>query len=231
MALTGEFPVLSRGNTAEEVASVLREMIMAGTLQPGEQLREEGLSEQFDVSRRTIRDALGVLAHERIVRHYRHKGSRVVHFSEADIRDLYRVRKTLEGSAAQSVKQITEDQLSSVSTAFERLSEASRSGRSADIVRRDLEFHQSIVGLISSPRVNEFFSDIAVEMRYALSILETTYEESKNRPKQALEEHRAIYAAFIDRDVRTARRLVVEHADASEQLLVEALSSADPADV
>ena len=108
MPIDGRIPTLSRGTTAEEVASLLREMIMGGTLKPGEQLREEGLSVQFDVSRRTVRDALGILGRERIVRHYRHKGSRVVLFTENDIHDLYRVRKTLEGSAAAGAGELTD---------------------------------------------------------------------------------------------------------------------------
>jgi len=227
MPVTGHIPTLSRGTTAEEVAAVLREMIMAGTLTPGEQLREEGLSEQFDVSRRTIRDALGVLARERIVRHYRHKGSRVVLFGEEDIQDLYRVRRTLEGAAARGAKKVTEPQLKRLSDAFANLEAATRSGAAADIVRRDLEFHQAVVGLNGSARVDEFFAGIAVEMRYALSILEATYKESTSRPEAALEEHRDICQAFFDRNPTAAARLLTEHADANEQLLVKAISEID----
>jgi DNA-binding GntR family transcriptional regulator len=224
MTGTGGIPILSRRTTAEEVASVLRDMIMDGTVKPGAQLREEALSEQFDVSRRTIRDALGVLAHERVVRHYRHKGSRVVQFTEDDIRDLYRVRKTLEGAAARAAKKTTDQQLEPLTTALENLRDATRSSRPKEIVLRDLQFHQAIVGLLDSERVNEFFSDIAVEMLYALSILESTYQESAHRPAEALDEHRSIYAAFVDRDAVTAARLVYQHAHSNEQLLVEAMT-------
>ena len=44
MPVDGRIPTLSRGTTAEEVATLLRDLIMGGTLKPGEQLREEGLS-------------------------------------------------------------------------------------------------------------------------------------------------------------------------------------------
>jgi DNA-binding GntR family transcriptional regulator len=231
MTGTGGIPILRRRTTAEEVASVLRDMIMDGTVKPGTQLREEALSDQFDVSRRTIRDALGVLAHERVVRHYRHKGSRVVQFTEEDIRDLYRVRKTLEGAAARGVRQTTDQQVERLTTAFENLRDATRSRRPKEIVLRDLEFHQAIVGLLDSDRVNAFFSDVAVEMLYALSILESTYQESASRSDEALDEHRAIYAAFVDRDAKTAARLVYEHAHVNEQLLVEAIALSETASV
>ena len=58
---------LHRGSTAEELAAVLREMIMSGALPPDAPMREAALSERFEVSRRTVRDALGVLEHERLV--------------------------------------------------------------------------------------------------------------------------------------------------------------------
>jgi len=223
-----QFASLRRGTTAEELASVLREMIMTGALAPEEQLREEHLSVQFDVSRRTVRDALGILAHERIVRHYRHRGSRVVRFSEDDIHDLYGIRRTLESAAARAVRRAPADRLDDLKRAFDELSHATSTGVAADIVRRDLEFHRAVVALLDSPRFDEFFSTIAVEMRFALAILETAYAESEQRPDEALEEHREIYAALAARDVRLAKRLVEEHADANEELLVKALAQLGP---
>jgi DNA-binding GntR family transcriptional regulator len=221
------FAPLRRGSTAEEVASILRERIMTGALPPGHQLREEALSAQFDVSRRTVHEALAVLTQERIVSHFRHKGFRVVQFTEADIRDLYTVRRSLEVTAAELAKRTSDERLDRLGAAFDNLREATRRGRPQDVVARDLEFHQAVVGLIGSARLDDSFALIAVEMRYALSILESAYRESALRPKEALEEHRRILAAFVDRDVRVAKRLVREHADANEALLIAALGSRD----
>lgn len=222
-----KFAPLRRGTTAEELATVLREMIMTGALAPEEQLREEHLSERFEVSRRTVRDALGILAHERIVRHYRHRGSRVVRFTEEDIRDLYRVRRTLEGAAAREVRRASGEKLEKLERAFDELARATATGVAAEIVRCDLEFHRAVVAILGSARFDEFFTAIAVEMRYAIAMLESAYAESELRPEEALEEHRAIYAALASRDVRLAKRLVEEHAHQNEELLVKALGGPD----
>ncbi len=221
-------PVLSRGTTAEELASVLREMIMRGSLTPGAQLREETLSAQFEVSRRTVKEALGILAHERIVRHYRHKGTRVVQFTAADIHDLYRVRKTLEGAAARAADRISTIQLRRLELAFENLKSAIADGEPTDVVARDLEFHQTIIGFVESDRINEFFADVEVEMRYALSILESTSKESIDRPDELLAEHEAILDAFQRRDVTSASHLVYVHAHTYETLLAEAILGPEP---
>ena len=88
-----------------------------------------------------------------------------------------------------------------------------------------------MVGLIGSARVDDFFADIAVEMRYALSILEANFHESSKRPAEALDEHRAICAAFVDRNAAEAGRLIQEHADSNERLLVEIVASTDISDL
>jgi DNA-binding GntR family transcriptional regulator len=216
---------LHRGSTGEELAALLREMIMSSRLEPDEPMREAALSERFEVSRRTVRDALGILEHEGLVRHHRHKGSRVTRLDVADIRDLYRVRRTLELAAAAACDQAGEWRWAELRAAFTRLSDATTVGRAEDIVRRDLEFHGAVVGLLDSARIDGFFAAIATEMRYALSILEASYQESRRRPRAALDEHRAIYRALLDGDRATAVELISEHIDVNEQLLARAIEA------
>jgi len=216
---------LSRSSTSDELAGLLREMIITGRLQPDAPMREAALSGQFEVSRRTVRDALSVLEHEGLVRHHRHKGSRVTQFEPDDIRDLYRVRRTMELAAAQAANQSSEARRQQLTVAFERLTQATKVGQADDIVQRDLEFHQAIVGLLGSDRVDRFFATIAVEMRYALSILEASYQESKRRPAAALAEHRAMYDALMRKDRRTAARLITEHTDVNEELLLNTVGA------
>lgn len=214
---------LSRSTTAEEVAAVLRELIMVGELAPDTPMREATLSERFEVSRRTVRDALGVLEHEGLVRHHRHKGSRVTQFDADDSRDLYRVRRTMELAAAQASELAPQAAREALTLAFERLAESTKAGRAQEIVSRDLEFHQAVVGLLGSPRLDRFFALIAVEMRYALSLLEASYQESKRRPRAALSEHRAIYEALMHNDHDTAVALIRDHTATNENLLVRAV--------
>lgn len=214
---------LSRGTTAEEVAAVLREMIMNGRLAPDTPMREASLSAQFEVSRRTVREALGILELEGVVRHHRHKGSRVTQFDAKDIHDLYRVRRTMELAAAQASETASQAARDALTVALEHLSDASKAGVAQDIVRRDLEFHQAVVGLLDSPRLDRFFAVTAVEMRYALSLLEASYQESRRRPRAAFGEHRAIYEALIQNDHVAAAALISEHTATNEERLVRAV--------
>lgn len=214
---------LSRSSTAEELSGLLRDQILDGRLAPDEPMREIALAERYEVSRRTVRDALNLLEHDGLVRHSRHKGTRVTHLDEDDIRDLYQVRRTLELAAADGVRGAAPDRLAALTAAYDALAEATQSGDAGAIVARDLEFHRAVVGLLTSPRIDAFFAAIAVEMRYALSILEASYQESKRRPKAALAEHRAIYDALLAGDSARAAQLIGEHVDVNEALLTKAV--------
>ena len=147
----------------------------------------------------------------------------MVQLQGSDIRDLYAVRRTLELAAAAAAASAPEPRRRALSDALARLADATTLGRADEVVRRDLEFHRAVVGLLDSPRIDEFFADIAVEMRYALSILEASYQESRRRPEAALAEHRAIHDALLAGDRERASALVGDHADVNESLLVDAV--------
>lgn len=208
-----------RRSTGEHVADALREMVLSGDYPPGSLLREIALSERFDVSRRTVREAFGILEREGLVRHQPHKRTTVAQLEEQDVRDLYRVRLTLECAAA-TVDPVSEDALRDVAQAFDALVAATTSGAARDVVEKDLLFHRSVVALLGSSRINAFWRTVESEMRFALVILECHERESVVRPNQALAEHRAIHTALQRRDGETASRLLGAHAAQNEALLL-----------
>lgn len=203
---------------------MLQNLIFRGELLPDEPMREATLSDQFEVSRRTVREALSILEHAGLVRHHRHKGTRVTRLNADDIRDLYRVRRTLELAAAEAAPQAPQARRDALTEAFRLLADATAVGRADQIVAQDLEFHRGVVGLLDSPRIDRFFTTIAVEMRFALTVLEASYQESKRRPKAALAEHREIHEALQAGDTATARTLISEHVDVNEQLLLKSIA-------
>ncbi len=200
-------------------------MIFRGELIADEPMREAALSERFEVSRRTVREALSILEHAGLVHHHRHKGSRVAKLDVSDIRDLYRVRRTLELAAAESAPHAPSHRHAALAAAYQQLSDATQIGNAESIVASDVEFHRAVVGLIGSDRVDGFYAAIALEMRFALTVLEARYRESKRRPKAALAEHRQIFEALRDGNVSVARRLIGEHIDVNEHLLTTSVEN------
>ncbi|HIL49194.1 MAG TPA: GntR family transcriptional regulator, partial [Acidimicrobiia bacterium] len=67
-----------RGSLAQEVADYLRDLILTGTLRPGEKVDQEAVSVALDVSRSPIREALVVLSREGLIQLTPRRGASVV---------------------------------------------------------------------------------------------------------------------------------------------------------
>ena len=90
----------------------LRDAIISGQLAAGEWLRQEALAKELEVSQITVRDALNRLVGEGLAVRIPYKGVRVVALSPDDLKDIYEMRKLLEGLAAEvAAENITAEEL------------------------------------------------------------------------------------------------------------------------
>ncbi len=95
--LAGSGP--ERSSTPEWIAGTLRRAITDGRCPPGSRLREERIAGAMNVSRNSVREAFRLLVHERLLVYELNKGVFVRTLSAADVVDLYRIRRLLEGGA------------------------------------------------------------------------------------------------------------------------------------
>src|SRR5262245_61772458 len=88
----------------DKVFEVVRDMILAGELRPGERIVESVLASRLGVSRAPMREALGRLAGDGLVRLEPHHGAYVTRLSEQELRDFFEIRETLETLAAKKIR-------------------------------------------------------------------------------------------------------------------------------
>ncbi len=129
------------------VAGLLREAIVEGRLAPGAGLVELRLAEQLEVSRGPVRNALGVLEGEGLVRTLRNGRTVVVGFGPGDLDDLTSVRLELETGAIERGIRLAADPRP-VQAAFAAIEDEGASTRR--LVDLDLAFHRSLVELAGS---------------------------------------------------------------------------------
>ena len=86
---------------ADDIALVIEEAIVSGELAPGTVLRQEQLSEQFNVSRTPMREALRRLAALGLVSFVPNRGVRVRTISRDELHEAFIVRAELEGLATE----------------------------------------------------------------------------------------------------------------------------------
>src|SRR5438045_9461856 len=84
---------------ADDIALVIEEAIVSGELEPGTVLRQEQLSEQFNVSRTPIREALRRLAALGLVSFVPNRGVRVRTISREELQEAFMVGAELEALA------------------------------------------------------------------------------------------------------------------------------------
>jgi DNA-binding GntR family transcriptional regulator len=196
---------LRRTSTAQQVADGLTDAIMRGEMPPGAPIRESAIATSLGISRNTVREAVRVLQAGGLVRHTMHHGAAVVDPSQEDLDELYRARIALELSAASQPR--TPEELVPVRVALQELMTAFETHDPAVIAEKDLAFHAAIVSMLQSKRLNEFYAQLARELRFFLMVLSVENREYESQ-EGVIEEHTSIMAALESGDPAKARAVL-----------------------
>ncbi len=171
---------LASPSTAERVAGILRTRIMEGLFAPGSRLSEEVLGRALGVSRNTLREAFRLLCHERLTVHEMNRGIFVSVLTQADVVDLYRLRRMIEGGAARLAGDAPITLRKAVTATVEDAEDAAARGAWLEVRTADLRFHQAIGALAQSPRVDEMMRRALAELRLVFHAM--TDPEEFHRP-------------------------------------------------
>jgi DNA-binding GntR family transcriptional regulator len=175
--------------TASLIAEQLRDLILDGSLQPGEQVNEVHVAARLEVSRGPVREAIQRLVQEGLLNQVRNRGTSVVLLDSADIADVYQGRLALEREAARIVFERNSEQLlDDLEAILVRMSRGLERGEWADVARTDLAFHQAIVDSVGSARMSRMFATLAAETLLCLQRFERIYD----RREQVLEQHQRL---------------------------------------
>lgn len=213
---------VSQTRATEQISDALQDAILRGELEPGARIRESALATQLGVSRNTMREAVLMLQRTGLIAHEVNRGTVVRPLDLGAVTDLYRVREVLELSAVRAVTPDTD--LSPVATAVEGLRSAAHDGVVDETVQRDLGFHGAIVGLLESPRLNQYFAQLRSELRFYLAALSVAYRETES-PDELVEQHAVVLRALQAGDGAAAHDRLRDHIRLNAGQVTELLSS------
>lgn len=189
----------------------LREDILSGAYQEGDELREITIGEELGVSRTPVREALRQLELEGLVNIIPNKGAYVTGISRKDVADIYQIRSMLEGMCAKwATENITSKQIEELEEVL-LLSEfhlhKKDGGQAEQVTELDGKFHKVLYEASNSRILEHVLSDFHkyVQMARAMSVGE------KNRAKKSIQEHREILEAIKKHDGELAERLANRH--------------------
>jgi len=222
--------VTTTSTKADDIALVIEEAIVSGELAPGTVLRQEQLSEQFEVSRTPVREALRKLAALGLVSFEPNRGVRVRTITREDLREAFLVRAELESLATEvAATKITAEDLAELDASEHRFAEISRRLRAlepgeerrsimGDWVRANHAFHDVIYRVADLPLVEQLAK--SARRTFSGPALWAPGDHSiDGLYLKNAEQHRAIKQALTARSPTGARALAREHVLSSFELL------------
>lgn len=120
----------------EKIYSEIKKRIVSGKYLPGRHLVEAELTEEFNVSRVTLREALRKLVADELVVLIPNSGIRVKELSYKEITDIYSVREAVESLAAKLASQVPKDRLENLKMICSR--------GAAAVLKKDRMEHRSL---------------------------------------------------------------------------------------
>lgn len=203
------------------VVETLRKKILTGEIKSGEPLRQAALAQEFNVSRIPIREALLHLEGEGLVSFKPHKGAIASELSVEKVEELFELRALLECNIlAESLKHITDEQLNKASDILSQLEDAlSEEDSSNTWSELNSEFHKCLYSAANRPQTQDIINTLNKNAdRYVRMHLLWLGKIDK-----AEEQHRDILQSCMQRDEKTAIKLLKTHILESGQEVKEFL--------
>lgn len=200
--------IISRLPLHEEVADYLREMIVSGDLIAGERLHLNELAEALGVSLTPLREAIKVLAAERLVDLKPNRGARVAPLRVDETRALFEVMSGIEALAAElACERMTPEQLDALEDRHAAMREHFERGEKAAYFNLNRQIHDMIVEFAGNPILIHTRAQLAVRAERARRL---SVEAGRQRA-MALDDHDELMVALRGRDAVTARRVWRRH--------------------
>lgn len=224
MEKSSQFKPLTKVKISERVEDEIKKEIMNGNIRVGDRLpSEKELSNQFNVSRSTVREAINSLSKLGVLEVKRGPGQGAfvvgnlpkmssenlelfMSMNEVPLCDLIEVRLILESATAElAAIRADEKHLKMIEKALSVSDE--RHGDIKDLIQSSYDFHLA-VSFAAKNRVVEYFAETTRDL--LRKSIETNIS-LRPKPIESFHEHKRIFLAIKNRKPDQARRLMEKH--------------------
>ncbi|GGT38752.1 GntR family transcriptional regulator [Streptomyces purpureus] len=163
---------VTRNTLRQQIADALRDEILAGRLQPGEEFTVKQIADQYGVSATPVREAMVDLSAQGLLDSDQHKGFRVHQFSVDDYRGMVEARSLIVDGVFRRIEERGEGQLPfgltgpALVSVRRRAEEAARAARGGDLdilIGYDLRFWRELGALIANRYIADFLHRLRVQ--------------------------------------------------------------------
>lgn len=199
---------IDRLSIAEQVYEHLRAAILSGELEQGSRVVEAQIAKNLQISRAPVREAVNRLLQDGLLESKTHFGTSVIRMTMSKIRSLYELRAAIEGLAIREVTRKRKSlDLSPLDSCITVMKRHARKKELDKFVGAELEFHRILCELSGNPYVMKVSDMLNAQIRMALTIDNSYYENLVD----AADEHEPVLDAIKKGDAGKARMLIEAH--------------------
>lgn len=201
----------------EKVYDVLKEMIIEGKIAQGERIIETEYSEQFQISRTPIREALRMLELEGLVVSNAKGGVLVKKFTQEEIVEVYKIRIALEGIILEEVIQkATEDDIKIIEKILEDTKVEIENKNLEKVFELFSKFNFVLYEIAKVPRVMGMINNINLYLkRFRKLSIDNTI-----RKEEAFNDHVQILKCIKNKDLKKALKINRKHLEKSMTFMI-----------
>ena len=199
---------------SESLLGKLQRDILTGEFKPGKKLTEQELCSRYMVSRTPVREALKQLETDGLVENILNRGAFVVGMSDQDYEDMFELRKIYEIQAVKwAIERISDEEMEKLEETFEFMEFYTLRNDIDKMLTINTGFHQVIYEASHNRQLKKLLSSYQNFVKYknAESVYDDDYLQS------VLEEHRAIFKAFVDKDVKAGAQAMERHMNKTKE--------------
>ncbi len=200
--------LLQRPALHRELVERLNDMIVDGSLLPGERLNERALCERFGVSRTPLHEAILILAREGLVEITPRRGTRVAVLQVEQVRDIIELLGGIEALAGElACERASDAAIATVRSNHEDMLGFFETGDMLGYFKANEEVHGLIVAAAGNAELAAQHRSLRARVLRALFMPNFRAE----RWRAAIKEHEAFIEALVARDGHRLSRLLREH--------------------
>ena len=203
---------------AERLAGALRNRILLGELEPGQNIPERETSAELNASRTPLREALRILANEGLVEIRPARSPVVANPSAEELGQLFSVMRVLEALAGElTCFSATDADLDGLAAIHDKLSQIDPTMDPLRFFNTDMAYHTQIVALSRNAPLVKTHRDYNARLWRARFLTSRVYRDRE----RILHEHGEILAGLRARDTRWTSAVMDAHLRTANGKIVE----------
>mgnify|MGYP004501727759 CR=1 FL=1 len=208
MPIPAEQKPMVRTTARERVYKTLQQWIINGTLLPEERLNDVELAQYFSVSRTPVREALQMLAEQKLVTTVPSSGTFVAPIDTKDLTYVYELLNGLQCYAIDlGIGRMTEDIAKDMHRINDTFLQYASKGEAGEAITADWNLHHRIAELSENPYLISYTEQLMLQAHRN----EIHFFKTRVDPRHSFDAHNRIISALERDDAAAAKAAVCEN--------------------